>query len=107
MPTRREQYRIPIQRMGHTIHDGRQTSCRIVEVTDAGLGFETPLPLKPGDHVELTFELAPGCSITCTVAITHSASPRVGGPIAAMTSEHRRSLDQFIRDHNTLCLAGV
>lgn len=106
MRQKREQFRIRIDRVGYLRRGSDVVRFESLDLTDKGIGLRTDLSVVPGEELELTFELTDTCSIHCTIEVTHTAPPDLGGRITTISPEHQQHLLRFIEQVITMNLTG-
>lgn len=106
MRQKREQFRIRIDRVGYLRRGSDVVRFESLDLTDKGIGLRTDLSVVSGEELELTFELTNTCSIHCTIEVTHTAPPDLGGRITAISPEHQQHLLRFIEQLITMNLTG-
>ncbi|TAJ09116.1 MAG: PilZ domain-containing protein [Nitrospirae bacterium] len=104
MGRKRELFRVHIVRKGIVRNGSETATCAITELTSQGIGLSTDLRAVQGDRLDLTFDLTDRHRITCTLLVTHVATPRLGGCIAAISTEHQQQLTRYIEAHAAINL---
>lgn len=83
-------------------NDTRRDPGICMEISEGGMSAIITEPLKPGDEVELSFEIAPGYRIQVTAVVRNHYQFRQGFEFVGLTDEKRakiRSACQSLRPY--------
>ena len=98
MGFKRNASRVEVSRAGRLQRGGLSASCKILDVSEAGVRTESRLFAKISDALQLMIELKHG-RLSCGLQVVHVRSPKFGAKISSISLEYRERLTRIFDDH--------
>jgi hypothetical protein len=96
MNQHRALYRVSIDRAGKVSQKNNEAACRIVNLTQEGVGLETSLTVQVGELLWLSFDLTPETPLRGEVEVVDVSMPYVGARFVDLSPASKQSLSTFI-----------
>jgi hypothetical protein len=98
MGFKRKGSRVQVSRSGRLQRGSMSATCRILDVSEAGVRIESRLFVRSGDALQLMVEFDHGKMLTCMLEVVYVRAPRLGAKITSITSEDQAQLAQILDD---------
>ena len=99
MGFKRKGSRVEVSRGGRLQRGALSASCKVLDVSEAGVRIESRLFVKSGDMLQLMIELDQGRTLTCGLQVIHVRSPKFGAKITSISPDDRERLAHIFDDH--------
>lgn len=98
MGFKRKGSRVEVSRIGRLQRGSMSATCRILDVSEAGVRIESRLFVRSGDALKLVIEFDHGKLLTCMLQVVHVRAPRFGARITSITPEDQARLAHILDD---------
>ncbi len=98
MGFKRKYSRVQSGRVGRLQRGAIVAPCKVIDVSDSGVHFESCLAVNPGDVVQLSIDCGREGTLTCEVEVVHVRALKIGTKIRSMTPENQARFTHMLDD---------